>query len=492
MILANEAVAGLLAGRRREALFRVHEPPDPQSVRGLLAKLASLEVPTPPVPDADRMAPQQAAQLAGRGERARERVRRAGRSAAARRSRRSSSARSSRRATTRATSATRASRAPRTATSRRRSAATPTSSSTGRSCASSARATIRRPKTSRRRPTTARPASAPAAEVEYRADDICLAWLLDDVLFERGWDDPFGGEITGLIGSGLFVRFGDVFEGFLPARRLHGDFYEIDALETRLVGRRGGGVFKLGDPIDVRVEEIRKTEGKGRALARPSALGSPRADADRRAHGARVSAGSATSIRARASSLSGRATRCSQACRCTGWRAGPAASRSSSRRRTGARFVDVDGHEYVDLLPRRHGRDDRPRARADGRGDRPPGAARDHADAPDRGRAVGRRGARAALRARRLAVRADGDRREPLRDPARARGDRAAEGARLQLVLPRHRRRDVRRAARTAASSRARATSARPSRSTRPRASSSSTTSRRSSASSPTATSPAC
>ena len=39
MILANEAVAGLLAGRRREALYRVHERPDPQSV-ALLAREA--------------------------------------------------------------------------------------------------------------------------------------------------------------------------------------------------------------------------------------------------------------------------------------------------------------------------------------------------------------------------------------------------------------------------------------------------------------------
>ena len=40
MILANEAVGGLLAGRRREALYRVHERPDPQAVLHLLAKLA--------------------------------------------------------------------------------------------------------------------------------------------------------------------------------------------------------------------------------------------------------------------------------------------------------------------------------------------------------------------------------------------------------------------------------------------------------------------
>ena len=38
MILANEAVAELLAGRRREALYRVHERPDPQAIELLLSQ----------------------------------------------------------------------------------------------------------------------------------------------------------------------------------------------------------------------------------------------------------------------------------------------------------------------------------------------------------------------------------------------------------------------------------------------------------------------
>ena len=62
MILANEAVAGLLSSRRREALYRVHERPDPQSISLLLAKLADLDVPTPPEPE--RLTPQTAAELA--------------------------------------------------------------------------------------------------------------------------------------------------------------------------------------------------------------------------------------------------------------------------------------------------------------------------------------------------------------------------------------------------------------------------------------------
>ncbi|HEV2711643.1 MAG TPA: ribonuclease catalytic domain-containing protein, partial [Gaiellaceae bacterium] len=65
MILANEAVGGLLAHRRREALYRVHERPDPTAVGLLLAKLADLEVPTPPAPDLARVTPGEAARVAG-------------------------------------------------------------------------------------------------------------------------------------------------------------------------------------------------------------------------------------------------------------------------------------------------------------------------------------------------------------------------------------------------------------------------------------------
>ena len=67
MIAANEAVAELLAGRGRDALYRVHERPDPQSVELLLAKLADLEVPAPPVPE--HLSPAEAARLAAAGER---------------------------------------------------------------------------------------------------------------------------------------------------------------------------------------------------------------------------------------------------------------------------------------------------------------------------------------------------------------------------------------------------------------------------------------
>jgi ribonuclease R len=59
MILANEQVAGYLADKRLPTLYRVHERPDPQSVTFLVEQLASLDIPTPPLPK--QMSPQQAA-----------------------------------------------------------------------------------------------------------------------------------------------------------------------------------------------------------------------------------------------------------------------------------------------------------------------------------------------------------------------------------------------------------------------------------------------
>jgi len=100
------------------------------------------------------------------------------------------------------------------------------------------------------------------AQVEYRAYEICLAWLLERRLFDEGWDATFDGEIVGAIGSGIFVRFDTVFEGYVPARELAGDYFELNSLGTALQGRRAGKTFRLGDPIEVRVEEIRRAEGK--------------------------------------------------------------------------------------------------------------------------------------------------------------------------------------------------------------------------------------
>jgi ribonuclease R len=260
MILANESVAGLLAGRRREALYRVHERPDPTAIMLLLAKLGDLEVPTPPAPDAERLTPGLAAKLAGE---------------------------ISERVSAYVESSLRGVEAFPSLVLRALKQARYDPKNLGHSgLASPAYCHFTSP--IRRYPDLvchrtllrelgladhplpedldepAEHASARErliAEVEHRADDICLAWLLEALLFDRGWDETFEGEITGVIGSGLFARFGEVFEGYLPVRKLPG-YFELNDLGAALVARRGGRRYRLGDPIEVQVADIDRPAGK--------------------------------------------------------------------------------------------------------------------------------------------------------------------------------------------------------------------------------------
>ena len=261
MILANEAVAELLGGRRREALYRVHDSPEPQSIARLLAVLADLGVPTPAAPDPDHLTPADAARLAAEiSDHVTDYVRRSGRGATA--------------------------FPPLVLRSLKQARYDP--ANLGHSgLASPAYCHFTSP--IRRYPDLvchrallqelgvsdepiaddvhelAEHSSArerEANDAEYAADAICLAWLLERRLFERGWEHAFEGEITGAIPSGIFVRFDEVFEGYVPARSLGGDYYELNELGTALEGRRSGRAYRLGDPLAVRVEKIERPTGK--------------------------------------------------------------------------------------------------------------------------------------------------------------------------------------------------------------------------------------
>jgi ribonuclease R len=101
-----------------------------------------------------------------------------------------------------------------------------------------------------------------AAMVEHDGDDAVLAFLLDELLFQEGWDRRFTGEIVSLIPSGLFVRFEECYEGYIHVSNLRGDYYSINEKGSALVGRRSGRPYRLGDQMTVRVVKIDKLRGK--------------------------------------------------------------------------------------------------------------------------------------------------------------------------------------------------------------------------------------
>jgi ribonuclease R len=324
MIAANEAVARLLAKGAVPCLYRVHERPQPEQVRRLVEQLASLEVPTPPLPDS--LSPSQAAELiselAGRieqhlralAERARQR----------------------RRPEPDTPAAAGLANAPwggraalRTLVLRALQQARYSPENIGHAGLHSQfychfTSPIRRYPDlvchrallsavgARESPPRSRDLHAlglwtsererEAMVIERDADDVARCFALEQALYRDGWEQAFLGEVGGLIAAGAFVAFGGrgvdggaagargfgsdggsagdrereapgpLYEGMLPVREMRldspgdrrsvRDWWDLNELGTILRGERSGATLRLGDPIAVRVARVDAVRGR--------------------------------------------------------------------------------------------------------------------------------------------------------------------------------------------------------------------------------------
>jgi ribonuclease R len=307
MIAANEAVAGLLERRGVPCLYRVHERPEPERVERLADQLASLEVPTPALPE--HMSSTQAAELLGElSRRVEQHVSRTGHG---RQALSSLVLRSLKQAYyspknlghaglhsaayCHFTSPIR--RYPDIVCHRALLSAVG-----GHEVAPRASDMVELGVWTSERERN-------AMVVERDADDVARCFALERVLYEHGHDQAFARVITGQISAGAFIAFGvdagTSFQGMLPVRLLRApvpagapasasaspgdarrrsrdagrhrgsgsrhsgserdsarEWWELNEHGTILQGERTRATLRLGDQIDVRVARVDSIRGR--------------------------------------------------------------------------------------------------------------------------------------------------------------------------------------------------------------------------------------
>jgi ribonuclease R len=100
---------------------------------------------------------------------------------------------------------------------------------------------------------------------ERRADEAtrdATDWLKCEFMMDK-IGEVFDGIITSVTGFGIFVELNEIYvEGLVHVTALKNDYYHFDPVKHRLLGERTAKVYRLADPVQVKVVRVDLEERK--------------------------------------------------------------------------------------------------------------------------------------------------------------------------------------------------------------------------------------
>ncbi|MCR4843104.1 MAG: ribonuclease R [Eubacterium sp.] len=101
-----------------------------------------------------------------------------------------------------------------------------------------------------------------SSSLERRADEVereTVKMKKAEYMAQRV-GETFTGAVGSLTGWGIYVVLPNTIEGMVRLEDIPGDFYEFDEDRMIVRGNHRGGVFKIGDPVEIRVKGADKRE----------------------------------------------------------------------------------------------------------------------------------------------------------------------------------------------------------------------------------------
>lgn len=94
-----------------------------------------------------------------------------------------------------------------------------------------------------------------AVEAERETNDLKMAeYMLDKI------GEEYEGIISGVTSFGIFVQLQQMIEGMIHVSYLTDDYYHYDDQSYSLIGERTGQIFRIGDPVRIRVSKVNLEE----------------------------------------------------------------------------------------------------------------------------------------------------------------------------------------------------------------------------------------